>query len=124
RDEAEMAARREAEEAGKGKRSLLSSFRLPWLMEQRASPGGSGDAVLGNVDLYEKGAERPLELKRALASLAVFAAVVVASAVGLAPIAAAAFAGAVALILLRVITAAAAYAGLTPASLALVAGRA
>ncbi len=122
RDEAEMAARREAEEAGKGKRSLLSSFRLPWLMEQRASPGGSGDAVLGNVDLYEKGAERPLELKRALASLAVFAAVVGTSAFGLAPIAASAFAGAVALILMRVITAEEAYAGLRPEILLLVAG--
>lgn len=102
RDEAEMAARREAE-AEKSKRSLFSSLRLPWLMEQRASPGGSGDAVLGNVDLYEKGADRPLELKRAVASLAVFVAVVVAAALGLAPIAASAFAGAVALILMRVI---------------------
>lgn len=121
RDEAEMAARREAE-AEKSKRSLFSSLRLPWLMEQRASPGGSGDAVLGNVDLYEKGADRPLELKRAVASLAVFVAVVVAAALGLAPIAASAFAGAVALILMRVITAEEAYAGLRPEILLLVAG--
>lgn len=121
REEAEMAARREAE-AEKSKRSLFSSFRLPWLMEQRASPGGSGDAVLGNVDLYEKGADRPLELKRAVASLAVFVAVVVAAALGLAPIAASAFAGAVALILMRVITAEEAYAGLRPEILLLVAG--
>lgn len=121
RDEAEMAARREAE-AEKSKRSLFSALRLPWLTEQRASPGGSGDAVLGNVDLYEKGADRPLELKRAVASLAVFVAVVVAAALGLAPIAASAFAGAVALILMRVITAEEAYAGLRPEILLLVAG--
>lgn len=97
-------------------------FRMVRLGEARSQPDGSGDAVLGDVDLYESGRERPLELKRALLSLAVFAGVILVSAIGLAPIAAAAFAGAVILILARVISAEEAYAGLRPEILLLIAG--
>jgi hypothetical protein len=120
REEAEMAAKREAQ--GGGMKRRFWPFALPKLGEQRATPSGSGDAVLGDVDLYEKGAERPLELKRALASLVVFVSVVAVAAFGLAPIAASAFAGAVALILMRIITAEEAYAGLRPEILLLIAG--
>ncbi len=120
REEAEMAAKREAQSGGLKRR--FWPFALPKLGEQRATPSGSGDAVLGDVDLYEKGAERPLELKRALASLVVFVSVVAVAAFGLAPIAASAFAGAVALILMRIITAEEAYAGLRPEILLLIAG--
>lgn len=120
REEAEMAAKREAQ--GGGLKRRFWPFALPKLGEQRATPSGSGDAVLGDVDLYEKGAERPLELKRAVASLVVFVSVVAVAAFGLAPIAASAFAGAVALILMRIITAEEAYAGLRPEILLLIAG--
>ncbi|WP_332676742.1 SLC13 family permease [Brevundimonas sp.] len=97
-------------------------FGLPLLGEARSQPDGSGDAVLGDVDLYEKGKERPLELRRALLSIGVFVAVIFVAATGLAPIAASAFAGAVVLILLRVISADEAYAGLRPEILLLIAG--
>ncbi|WP_300974358.1 SLC13 family permease [Sphingomonas sp. LHG3406-1] len=66
--------------------------------------------------------ERPLSPLRALVSFAVFVGVITLAALGLAPIAASAFAGAVLLILLRVITADEAYAGLRPDVLMLVAG--
>ena len=97
-------------------------FSLPRLGEARNQSDGSGDAVLGDVDLYEKGKERPLELKRAVAAIGVFVAVIVVAATGLAPIAASAFAGAVVLILLKVISADEAYAGLRPEILLLIAG--
>lgn len=108
----------------RGWRRLLG-FRLPGLPrlgEGRSQPDGSGDAVLGDVRLFEQGAERPFEARRALLSLGVFLGVIVVSALGLAPIAAAAFGGAVLLILLRVITAEEAYAGLRPEILLLIAG--
>jgi len=63
-----------------------------------------------------------LKLVPALISSAVFIAVVVLAALDIAPIAAAAFAGAVLLILLRVITADEAYRGLRPEVLMLIAG--
>lgn len=88
----------------------------------RERTDGSGDAVLGDVDLFEEGAHRPLRIGQALASIGVFLAVIVVSALGLAPIAATAFAGAVVLILARVITAEEAYAGLRPEILLLIAG--
>lgn len=66
--------------------------------------------------------DRPLQPWRALASLGVFVAVILAAALGLAPIAATAFTGAVALILARVITADQAYRGLRPEILLLIAG--
>ena len=78
--------------------------------------------MLGDVELFEEGADRPLRLGQALASMGVFAAVIIVSALGLTPIAAAAFAGAVVLILARIITAEEAYAGLRPEILLLIAG--
>ncbi|PZQ59112.1 MAG: carboxylate transporter [Phenylobacterium zucineum] len=91
------------------------------LGEARNQPDGSGDASLGDVALYSA-ADRPFRLRPALISLAVFIGVIAAAALGWAPIAAAAFAGAVALILLKVITPDEAYSGLRPEILLLIAG--
>jgi len=119
---AEMeAARRQAAEEAARKRRLVLPFGLPKLGEGRNQSDGSGDAHLGDVELYGA-ADRPFNLKPALMSLGVFALVIAAAALGWAPIAAAAFAGAVALILLRVITPEEAYAGLRPEILLLIAG--
>ena len=87
-----------------------------------ASADMAGDAALGDVALFEDGANQPLRPGRAFTALGVFLAVIAASALGIAPIAAAAFAGAVLLILCRVITADEAYAGLRPEILLLIAG--
>jgi di/tricarboxylate transporter len=94
---------------------------MPRLGEARSQPDGSGDGSLGNVDLYQA-ADRPFRLRPALISLAIFVAVIAAAALGWAPIASAAFAGAVALILLKVISPDEAYAGLRPEILLLIAG--
>ena len=127
-DEAEQArlaeleaARREAAEEAARKRRRVLPFGLPRLGESRNQSDGSGDAHLGDVELYGA-ADRPFNLKPALMSLGVFVLVIAAAALGWAPIAAAAFAGAVALILLRVITPEEAYAGLRPEILLLIAG--
>lgn len=128
-EEVSMERRRRAEARAQA-RAARRRWRFPasgWLErlrlgEARATPDGSGDGVLGDIDLYEKAAERPLQLGRALTSLAVFVAVILAAALNIAPIAAAAFAGAVLLILARVITAEEAYAGLRPEILLLIAG--
>lgn len=66
--------------------------------------------------------QRPLRPLKALISLAVFVAVVGLAALNVAPIAACAFAGAVLLIVMRVITADEAYRGLRPEVLMLIAG--
>lgn len=66
--------------------------------------------------------DRPFQPVRAIVSLAIFIAVVAAAAVGVAPIAASAFAGAVVLVLLRVISVEEAYRGLRPEVLFLIAG--
>jgi di/tricarboxylate transporter len=87
----------------------------------RTEADGSGYASLGDVALYSA-ADRPFRLKPALISLAVFVAVITAAALGWAPIAASAFAGAVSLILLKVISPDEAYAGLRPEILLLIAG--
>lgn len=97
-------------------------FKLHRLGEARNQPDGSGDGVLGDVDLFDSGKAAPLDMRRAMISLAVFVGVIAASAFGIAPIAASAFSGAVVLILLRVITADEAYAGLRPEILLLIAG--
>ena len=121
---AEMeAALREAEAEAKArarKRRLLP-FSLPRLGEARTNEDGSGDAHLGDVALFNA-ADRPFDLRRALIALGVFLAVVLSAGMGWAPIAASAFAGAVALILLKVITPEEAYAGLRPEILLLIAG--
>jgi di/tricarboxylate transporter len=113
---------RRAEEAERlQKRRLRMPFGLPFLGEARTNRDGSGDAHLGDVELFEA-ADRPFHLRRALIAAGVFFLVVASAGLGLAPIAAAAFAGAVALILLKVITAEEAYAGLRPEILLLIAG--
>ena len=65
---------------------------------------------------------RPLDLKRSIASLAVFVGVIFVAAMGWAPIAASSFAGAVILVLTRVIGVDDAYRGLRPQILLLSAG--
>ncbi|MGZ9098778.1 MAG: SLC13 family permease [Brevundimonas sp.] len=114
-------ARLRAAEAVLAKRRRLLPFNLPRLGEARTNEDGSGDAHLGDVALFGA-ADRPFDLRRALIALGVFVAVVAAAGLGLAPIAASAFAGAVALILLKVITPEEAYAGLRPEILLLIAG--
>lgn len=65
---------------------------------------------------------RPFQLLKAVSSLGIFVVVVATAALGAAPIAATAFAGAVVLVLLRVITVEEAYRGLRPEVLFLIAG--
>lgn len=80
----------------------------------------TGDGTMGDVELFT--VDRPFDLRKASISLAVFVGVVVAAAIGIVPIAAAAFAGAIALILFRVIKPEEAYSGLRPEVLLLIAG--
>ncbi|NJC04651.1 di/tricarboxylate transporter [Sphingomonas kaistensis] len=82
-------------------------------------PGLAG----GQIGVAAAFAERrPLQRAKAAAALLVFVSVVAVAAWGAAPIAASAFAGAILLILLRVITADEAYQGLRPDVLMLIAG--
>lgn len=118
--EVEENRRKEATEAAARRRRILP-FNLPRLGEARTNDDGSGDAHLGDVALFGA-ADRPFDLRRSMIALGVFVAVVSAAGLGLAPIAASAFAGAVALILLKVITPEEAYAGLRPEILLLIAG--
>jgi di/tricarboxylate transporter len=120
-DEAEQARLAEERAQAERQKRRRLPFRLPRLGEARTNEDGSGDAHLGDVGLF-KAADRPFDPRRAMISLAVFVVVVAAAGLGLVPIAASAFAGAVALILLRVITAEEAYAGLRPEILLLIAG--
>jgi di/tricarboxylate transporter len=83
------------------------------------SPGLAGGLV-GHAEPFAR--EVKLRVWPAVASSLVFVAVVAAAALNVAPIAACAFAGAVSLILLRVITADEAYHGLRPEVLMLIAG--
>jgi di/tricarboxylate transporter len=78
------------------------------------------DAHVGATEVFAE--KRPLQLGRAMLSLGVFMGVVAGAALGVAPIAATAFSGAVVLILTRVITADEAYGGLRPEILILIAG--
>ncbi|QYC11901.1 SLC13 family permease [Brevundimonas nasdae] len=80
----------------------------------------TGDGLMGDVELFA--VDRAFDLRRASLSLLVFVGVIAAAALGIAPIAASAFAGAVILILLRVISPEEAYAGLRPEVLLLIAG--
>lgn len=117
----------EAEAAQAAQRPRRRGWRLPFALPSLTQLGesrsrdGTGDAHLGDIDLYATG-DRPLQWKRALIALAVFVLVVAAAGLGVAPIAAAAFAGAVALILLGVLTPEEAYSGLKPDILLLIAG--
>ncbi len=127
RIEAEARAQAQAQ-AEATRRPRLGRWRLPFslpalipLGESRSQRDGTGDAHLGDVEMYAS-ADRPLQWRRALIALTVFVLVVAAAGLGLAPIAAAAFAGAVALILLGVLTPDEAYSGLKPDILLLIAG--
>ncbi|MBU3077622.1 SLC13 family permease [Sphingomonas quercus] len=80
----------------------------------------TGDGMLGDIGLFA--VDKPLNPRKAMLSLGVFLAVVLAAAVGITSIAAAAFGGAVLLILLKVISPEEAYAGLRPEVLLLIAG--
>lgn len=75
---------------------------------------------VGSSDVFAE--KHPLDPWRAAAAVGIFVGVVLVAALGLAPIAATAFAGAVLLILLRVISADEAYRGLRPDVLLLIAG--
>ncbi|KQM70848.1 SLC13 family permease [Sphingomonas sp. Leaf20] len=77
-------------------------------------------AQVGDSSLFAE--HRPFQPVKAAIALGVFVAAIAVAAAGLAPIAASAFAGAVVLILLRVITADEAYGGLRPQILILIAG--
>ena len=81
---------------------------------------GLAGAQLGTLAAFST--ERPLHKGKAWTSAAIFVTVVAAASINLAPIAACAFAGAVLLIALRVITADEAYNGLRPDILMLIAG--
>lgn len=80
----------------------------------------TGDGLMGDVELFA--VDRPFDIRRASMSLVIFVCVIAAAALGIAPIAASAFAGAVILILLKVISPEEAYAGLRPEVLLLIAG--
>ena len=86
---------------------------------EAGDPGLAG-GQLGSASAFA--AKRRLKPLKAIASLTIFVAVVALAAFNVAPIAACAFAGAVLLILLRVITADEAYSGLRPDVLMLIAG--
>jgi len=101
-----------------GGRLLNRGEEAPGTLQPRKQ---TGDGQLGDAALFAA-ADRPFDAKRSFLALGVFVLVVMASAFGLAPIAAAAFAGAVVLILLRVISPDEAYAGLRPEVLLLIAG--
>ncbi len=128
RERIEAEARAQAEAQAAARQTRLGRWRLPFALpllsgfgESRNQRDGTGDAHLGDVDLYAS-ADRPLQWRRALIALTVFVLVVAAAGLGIAPIAAAAFAGAVALILLGVLTPDEAYSGLKPDILLLIAG--
>jgi len=95
---------------GHGKGDLDADALLP------EAPDADGD----DPGLFP--VNRPFRRFRALTSLTVFVGVVLVAALGYAPIAASAFAGAVLLVLLRVISAEDAYKGLRPEILLLIAG--
>ena len=88
-------------------------------LRAHGEPGLAGGQLGSAMSFTE---HRPLQPLRAVASLLVFVAVVTLAALDIAPIAACAFAGAVLLILIRVITADEAYSGLRPSVLMLIAG--
>lgn len=90
---------------------------------RKSSTAHEADIIDGGVGDAELFAEKqPFQPGKALLALAVFLAVIAIAAFEIAPIAASAFAGAVLLILLRVISADEAYGGLRPEILILIAG--
>ena len=81
---------------------------------------GVSDAHIGAAELFSE--PRPFQPGRAAAALGVFLGVILIAALNIVPIAAAAFAGAVLLVVFRVISADRAYGGLRPEILILIAG--
>lgn len=79
-----------------------------------------GGAQVGNAELFAEA--RPLQPVKAAIASVIFIGAIALAAIGVAPIAATAFSGAVLLILLRIITADEAYGGLKPDILILIAG--
>ncbi len=79
-----------------------------------------GTAQIGSPELFAR--DRPLVVWKAVASIGTFIGVIVLAAFNIAPIAACAFAGAVLLIILKVVSADEAYGGLRPDILILIAG--
>jgi len=100
---------------GAGQAIVASTAPTPGALRQVDAADGVGDAALFAT-------ERPLDVRKAVTSLAVFVGVVFVAAVGWAPIAASALTGAVLLILLGAISADQAYRGLRPEILLLIAG--
>jgi di/tricarboxylate transporter len=92
------------------------------LTAAEALKGSPVEAMDGAGDPALFATARPLDPRRAIMSAVVFAGVIFVAAVGWAPIASAAFTGAVLLILTRVISAEDAYKGLRPEILLLIAG--
>ncbi|HET7606164.1 MAG TPA: SLC13 family permease [Sphingomicrobium sp.] len=111
---------------------LIFSGRLVRVDDEASANGESADAseqyrdaglvggLVGSAAAFSKSV--PLQPLRAIVSLSVFILVILLSTLNVAPIAACAFAGAVLLILLRIITADEAYQGLRPEVLMLIAG--
>ncbi|MES2498658.1 MAG: SLC13 family permease [Pseudomonadota bacterium] len=98
---------------------MLGKEREP--EEQRAiDPQEVHSAQIGDASLFAE--PRPLQPLKASIAVAVFIGAIALAALNVAPIAATAFAGAVLLILLRVISADQAYSGLRPQILILIAG--
>ncbi len=83
-------------------------------------PSHVASAQIGDASLFA--VQQPLNPGKAITTLAVFVGAIALAALNVAPIAATAFAGAVLLILLRVISADQAYSGLKPEILTLIAG--
>lgn len=100
-----------------GNRLLTSK---PVAREDQAPLPQTVEGQLGDIQLFR--IDKPFDRRKSALSVGIFVLVVTAAALGWAPIAASAFAGAVALILLRVITPDEAYAGLRPEVLLLIAG--
>lgn len=113
--------------AAAGALYLLGASR--WLVREadsQASVGSDIDALrsgggqVGAMEVFEP--QRILRTRHAIISVAIFIGVIIVAALGLAPIAAAAFTGAVLLILLKIISPDEAYHGLRPEILLLIAG--
>lgn len=83
-------------------------------------PSHVASAQVGDASLFS--AQRPLNPTKAITTLVVFVGAIALAGLNVAPIAATAFAGAILLILLRVVSADEAYSGLKPEILTLIAG--
>ena len=104
-------------ERGKAERAAHKPPPVP--VPDPHDPERSG-AQVGTPDLFAE--HRPFQLWKALGSVTIFIAVIAVAALDMVPIAASAFAGAVLLILLRIMTADDAYRGLRPEILMLIVG--